>query len=367
MMRHIVYLVPYLANCGPVNVLHGIMRHLDMARFRATVVALMPSGQAAERERFAACGARVVELSCTNWRLQLQTANVASLLLRRFGLDGHVIFHAHGYYPTRLLSKMRGARTMTTMHNICDEDFRMSKGRLLGGYMAHRYKAALKRLTVCIAISDGMEKYYAQNCDGRFETVYNGVEAAKRPTASERAAARRELGIAADAKALLYPAAFLPRKNHKALIGSIKQLDEANIVMLFAGSGETERHCKALAKGDGRFRFLGFCPDMERLWQAADFMVSPSLSEGLPMAVLEALTRGLPCILSDIPPHREIMRHVFGDDNLLFPLQETGSLTRLLRKAMHEELNQDEIAVHAANYYSSETMADGYMRLYEEM
>lgn len=370
MMRHIVYLVPYLANTGPVNVLHGIVRHLDRTRFKATVVALMPTPQAVERERFVAVGAQVVELSYTNWQLQLHTKRIANEIQQRYAertADEKVIFHAHGYYPTRILSKMRGVLTMTTIHNICDEDFRMNKGWLLGGYMSRRYKSALGRLDLCVTISDVMLTYYAKSAKAHYATVYNGVKTVPLPSDSERLAARRALGIADNVKVLLYPAAFLHRKNHKFLIDTIKQYDEANIVVLFAGSGKNEEACRNITKGDSRFRFLGFCSDMEPLWLAADFMVSPSLSEGLPMAVIEALMHGLPCILSDIPPHKEILQHVFGSDRLLFSLHEAGALARLLHTVLHEEFSCKDIAARAAKCYSSATMADGYMRMYEQM
>lgn len=47
------------------------------------------------------------------------------------------------------------------------------------------------------------------------------------------------------------------------------------------------------------------------------------------MAVLEALMAGVPCLLSAIPPHREIMQQVFGDETLIFDETQRGALAEL--------------------------------------
>lgn len=366
-MKHIVYIIPYLVNCGPVNVLYGIVRHLDKTRFKATVVTLKPMSVVNERKKFEEAGTRILGLNYTNMQLQLNTAMIAKELSQRFGRDGNTIFHANGYYPTLILSKMKRAKTMNTIHNICDEEFKINRGRVFGGYMAWRYKKALRRLSLCVTISDAMKLHYVKDRRVRLSVVYNGTEMPTVVTKDEKEKARRELGVQPETRVLLYPAGFSPRKNQRFLIEAIRRSCIKDVVVLFAGSGDSEESCRTIAGEDKRFRFLGFRADMERLWRAADFMVSSSLSEGLPMAVLEALMCGLPCILSDIPPHREIMQRVFGNDSLLFSLQEANSFTRLLQAVLREEFNHKEIAARAAMYYSSETMANGYMRLYELM
>lgn len=214
-----------------------------------------------------------------------------------------------------------------------------------------------------------MQDFYA--CDPRLQlcTIPNGVPVPDAfPSAKHRAKARRELNIASGVHVLLYPASFNPRKNHATLINSLHK-SNGDFVVLMAGMGSTLDECRSLAADDARFRFLGYRMDMETPWAAADFMISPSLSEGLPLAVLEATVRGLPCLLSDIPPHAEIARNVFGADAdaLLFDLTSTDKLRQTVEANLGRTFDHDRIRARAIPLYGAQTMANGYMRLYEEL
>ena len=63
--------------------------------------------------------------------------------------------------------------------------------------------------------------------------------------------------------------------------------------------------------------------------QAADIFISTAVSEGLPNTVLEALSSGLPCILSDIGPHREIIEKNVGAGKL-FKLRDSVELSKIM-------------------------------------
>ena len=56
-----------------------------------------------------------------------------------------------------------------------------------------------------------------------------------------------------------------------------------------------------------KVKWLGFRKDVFSIMQSADLMIIPSWYEGTPNALLEALEIGLPCIVSDIPAHRDIL------------------------------------------------------------
>jgi len=369
----IVYLIPHLVKAGPVNVLYNTVCKLDRSRFDPVVVALMPP-PAKHTKRvcqqwFEAIGVEVVTLNFSNWRMQFDLQRIARELQRRFGGED-VIFHAHGYYPTLLVAKMRLARTMTTIHNICDEDFRLAKGRLMGGYMARCYKRALQRIGVSVAISDAVAACYVDIPNVTLRTVYNGVKVCKAATPSECADARRALALEPSARILLYPAGFSQRKNQQFLIKALQESGREDVVVIFAGVGGTERTCHAMTHGDSRFRFMGYQMDMERLWQAADMMVSSSRSEGFGLIVAEAALHGLPSLLSDIPPHREILEHIFPEEevnDLCFPLDNPAILVKKLRHLPTVQEDAATIISRASIHYSSQAMAEGYMHLYDEM
>lgn len=366
-MQTIVYLVPSLIKSGPINVLYNIVRHLDRDRFCPVIVALSDSSLSAKNVQadFEMLDIEVRNYNYSKWQCQLHTNDIARRLDNEFSGTG-IVMHAHGYYPTLILSYFRGRHTMTTIHNICGEDFRMEKGVLLGGYMTWRYKSALRRIQICVPISDYMSEYYGRDKRLDLYTVYNGVELPSSKCSANREDIRRQLGIDKETFVLFYPAAFTERKNHSYLIDEVLSLPDLNVLIVFAGSGITEDGCKKLAAGDNRIRFLGFQMNLEKFWMAADALVSPSISEGMPMAVLEAVVRGLPCLLSSIPPHIEIAKNVFGTNHWCFETNEKGVLGNMIAEAEKEKFKHEDIAAKAALHYGSEVMCRGYEQLYSQ-
>lgn len=361
----VVYLVPSLIKCGPINVVYNIVKNLDRKNFIPIIVALSEPayGKQDLKPEFEKLGLQVIAYAYQKWQLELHIRKIARSLQHRFA-GANVIFHAHGYYPTLLLSYMRNVLSVTTLHNRCGEDFRMSKGFLLGNYMTFTYLRALSLLCVRVAISQTMQNYY-QDRGIQTNMVYNGVTIPPVSTYEQRKEARYRLGVTNNAPVLLYPAVFSQRKNQLWLIKELKK-SQLKFTLLFAGQGSTEKACKTVVGNDDRFKFLGFQMNLEPLWTACDFLISASFSEGLPMAVLEALVRGVPCVLSDIPPHKEIMEHIH-DGGTCFSLQQEGALQQVLTQVLARIYDRESIREQAAATYSAQVMSQDYEKIYRQV
>lgn len=364
-MQTILYVVPSLSQCGPIKVLYNLVSHLDRSRFCPVIVALSDNRftYRSIQGDFENLDVEVHNYEYSKWQCQLHTGSIAKRIDKEFD-DASIVMHAHGYYPTVILSHLHSRHTMTTIHNICDEDFRMSKGRWLGGYMIWKYKMALRSIKTCVAISDYMREHYGKNRMLNLKTVYNGVEIPPKTRMEERKSTRQKLKIEPETFVLFYPAAFTIGKNHVYLIEEIRARPELPIIIFLAGAGCTETDCRRLAATDKRIRFLGFQMNLDDWWLAADALVSPSVSEGMPMAVLEAVVRGLPCLLSTIPPHLEIAQNVFGTKEWCFDTNRKGALGSLIAKAAKTKFEKENIAAQAALHYGAEVMCRGYEELY---
>lgn len=148
-----------------------------------------------------------------------------------------------------------------------------------------------------------------------------GVDTARfvPPDVGQRAQARAQLGLDADALVLVYAAEFSGRKNQKTLIEAMPHLPE-NTVLLLSGRGALLADCKALAERLGvqeRVRFPGFIRDMLPYYQAADLCVSASRIEGLPFNIMEAMACGLPVVASSVKGHEDLVEP--GVTGLLYP------------------------------------------------
>ncbi len=130
---------------------------------------------------------------------------------------------------------------------------------------------------------------------------YTGIDAA-RFTLGDKAAARRTLNLPLDVPILVSVGALIPRKGQDLVIRALSSLPQAHYVL--AGAGVARGAYQALARERGvaaRVRFLGPVAnaDLPRLYQAADVVVMPSVSEGLANAWVEALACGTPLVISD--------------------------------------------------------------------
>lgn len=112
-----------------------------------------------------------------------------------------------------------------------------------------------------------------------------------------------ELGIPKDATILLSVGEVNKNKNHHSVINALERLHNRNIYYVICGRGPLSDAHQALAKQLGvndQVVLTGYCNDVADFYMAADVFVFPSLREGLPVAVMEAMACGLPVICSPI-------------------------------------------------------------------
>jgi glycosyltransferase involved in cell wall biosynthesis len=124
---------------------------------------------------------------------------------------------------------------------------------------------------------------------------------------------RQQLGLAAEDEVIVNLGRHEYQKGQKYLLEAAATLSFAHprLILLMAGrqgnlTNELEKFKDHLGL-NGQVRFLGHRQDVAEILAAADLFVFPSLYEGLPGAVIEAMALGLPIVASDIPPVREVV------------------------------------------------------------
>ena len=146
------------------------------------------------------------------------------------------------------------------------------------------------------------------------------------PTTSERLEARRHLGL--DTQFVILTVGNCAEiKNHQLLLRGLNLCDDLDYVYLHAGdhSGATGAYEIELSRMLGlkeRVRFLGRVDDVCTVLHAADLFITPSLSEGLSIASVEALGCGVPLLLTDVPGLAEFRR--YGGDIRYVDLDATA-------------------------------------------
>lgn len=148
----------------------------------------------------------------------------------------------------------------------------------------------------------------------------------------DRATKRAELGIPQDAFVFITVGELIPRKNQELLIRAFSNANVTNAQLLICGSGREKEHLEQRMhelKIADKVHLLGFRQDIYELLKCSDAFVFPSKQEGLPVALMEAMAAGLPCIASRIRGNVDLL----PDSRYLFEASDESTLCQLLKDA----------------------------------
>ena len=169
------------------------------------------------------------------------------------------------------------------------------------------------RVPTLIAVSNGVREHMIGQgiAPQRLRLFPNHVDLNHfNPALFDKTRARREMGFVDETFVLACVASLTPRKGHAFLLRALVDLPE-NVELIIAGEGGEMATLKALAgelKLESRVRFAGFQSDVRPLLRAADAFVLPSLHEGMPISLLEAMAMNCPVVATRIAGVPEIVR-----------------------------------------------------------
>ena len=210
--------------------------------------------------------------------------------------------------------------------------------------LAHRllYRLAARWVNGFIAVSDEVRMAILEGIgpvEDKIAVICNSVDLRRYEQPVDRAAIRRQLGLPANARLMAVVATFKKQKGHCYLVEAarsvVPQFPDLHILLI--GDGELREALEAQTKAsglDGHIHFLGTRHDVPDLLGSSDYFVLPSLWEGLPMALVEAMATGLPVIATEVSGTKQVM--VSGETGLLVP---PGNVPRL-QEAMVELLSE---------------------------
>jgi glycosyltransferase involved in cell wall biosynthesis len=237
---------------------------------------------------------------------------------------------------------------------------------------------ALARFTdLSLAVSQGVKDYLVKEIGldpARVRVVVNGVDCAAIDAARPGAEVRLELGLP-EAVPVIGLVGRLDHwgKGHKELLAALAQLKERYPGhALIVGGGRREAEVKQLAANlglAGQVHFLGSRRDVPDLLQAMDTFVLPSYSEGLSLALLEAMAAARPVIATAVGGNPEIVQD--GVTGLLIPPRDPGALAgaleRLLADPAWVKVMGKNARGHVEANYSLERLGREINEVYEEL
>jgi alpha-maltose-1-phosphate synthase len=253
-------------------------------------------------------GVRFIHLcSLKNQNLEAIIHTFCGVLVAALHRPDIIHFHAIGPSVFSPLAKILGLRVVVTNHG--PDYLRQKWGKMarlilsLGESMGTRFADQI--IVISNGIKEMLEKKYGRK---DLRLIPNGVVIPKLFPPGEILA---RFGLK-PGKYILSACRFVPEKGLLDLIAAYQRLNEPEFKLVLAGGADhendTSRAVKAAALRDERIVLPGYLtgPPLAELFSNAGLFVLPSYHEGLPIALLEAMSYRLPLLVSDILPNKEV-------------------------------------------------------------
>lgn len=265
--------------------------------------------------------------------------------------------------------KLAGAVVVHTKHGENLEAAGMPR-RLLVRRIAARFADAFVAVSPMTAAAARKTRDVSER---KLRVIANGIDVHRFAGGPEaRAAARRELGIPDGARVIGTVGRVAPEKNQVILVRALAaDLGEALHLVVIGDGPETPALGRAVAEaGAGPFVHLpGARSDVHRLLPALDVFALPSLTEGLPLSILEAMAAGLPVVASSVGGLPDVVGE--GETGYLVPPGDAAALREKLVALARDPAAAAAMGARARALavarHSLEAVSDAYMQLYLQL
>jgi glycosyltransferase involved in cell wall biosynthesis len=367
-MQKILYIVSSLRRSGPTTQLYNIIKNLDTRKFDPYLVTLSPEHRDSNLSLYEKLNIHLYSLNLSRLKGFFAAKKRIIALLNEIKPD---IIHTQGIRGDILSSKLETTiPRVATIHNFPQFDYTMEYGWVIGRIMCLYHIKALKKMSICIGVSESVTENLKHLYNKiHTHTIRNGVDTDwyYPITTDEKDLLRKRLGLLCRVTLWISSGMLSNRKDPFFLIECWKKskmiADNHHLVLI--GNGELYDECKARCHGYNHIHIVGRVNNVVDYLKASDYVLSASRSEGLPYSILEAMACGLPALLSNIPPHIEILQLNSGSgfcyklgDEISF-MESFNNILKIDRADM-KKASLDIIL----NNLSDKIMSESYQQIY---
>ena len=293
--------------------------------------------------------------------LAAMTSSLSAALRAALGHYDVVHIHAEGPAAMCLIPKLARKRVIVTVHGL---DWARAKwGGFATKYIRFGERQAVRHADEIIVLSRGIQEYFRKTY-GR-ETVFipNGVNP---PTVRPVDEIARRWGLKKDGY-VLFLGRIVPEKGIGYLLEAWKGIHTDRKLVIAGGSSDTQAYMDQLrASAPENVIFTGFQQGavLEELFSNCYVYCLPSDLEGMPLSLLEAMSYGSCCLVSDIPECAEVA----GDRAVTFPKGDVPALREALQRLLDDEAAvqgyRAGVADYILNQYNWDRVVDKTLELY---
>lgn len=263
-------------------------------------------------------------------------------------LGRYDIVHIHAEGPAFFawLPKLFGKKVVVTIHGI---DWQREKWKNGFGskFIRQGERNAVKYADEIIVLSKGVQDYFQETYGRKTHFIPNGVN---RPAIKNAEIITEKYGLTKDSY-FLFLGRLVPEKGIRYLVEAFKQIKTDKKLVIAGGSSDTDEFAcklKELSKSDSRIIFTGFVQGeiLDELYSNAYVYTLPSDLEGMPLSLLEAMSYGNCCLVSDIPECTEVVEN----KAVIFKKSNVSELVRKLQENCDNSRKVRELKKVASNF-----------------
>lgn len=277
------------------------------------------------------------------------------------------IAHSYGIIPDYLTQKSckNVCTHVITLRNFPKEDIftRMNYLPALLAYNIH-INTLLKADNIVACSNTIRDKMKFRYPNINITSIQNGVdiEKFKKVNSEEKSKLREKYGISKDKIVFISTSSFIPRKRIEETIIAFNNAKLSNKHLLLLGVGTEYETLYNKYNSNKDIEFIGKTDKVLEYLQLSDVFISSSESEGLPNGVIEAISCGLPVILSNIPQHKEVLEEI----GCLEWLYKLGNIEELKKRIEKIQIGSKDYKIEESNL-TMKNMSQQYARYYQEI
>jgi glycosyltransferase involved in cell wall biosynthesis len=280
-----------------------------------------------------------------------------------FGGYGAIHYHAEGPCITLGIPRFFGIRTVATIHGL---DWQRAKwGGFASRMLKHGEKIAALKADEVIVLSQNVKEYFKATYGRDVHFIPNGITKPELRTAE---IIKEKYGLEKDGY-ILFLARLVPEKGLHYLLEAYNRLAPDKKLVIAGSNNHTAEYItdiERIAATNSNIILTGFVAgrELEELLSNAYIFVLPSDIEGMAITLLEAMSYGNCCLVSDIPENTEVV----GDKALSFRKGDSADLqeklTTLLAQPELVEEYRRGVSEYICEKYNWDEVVEQTMRLY---
>jgi len=358
----IAYLISYLPKQGPVQVIYDIVKNIDFSKFDVIVITLKNEEEYSLITQFKNLPIEIVQLEST---YKYQVFKLERQLRVVLKVNGIQILHSHctkSLFMSWLVCNV--VVKFHTVHIYPGLQLIATNGYFVGNIINYFTKQLIRKIDYPISCSESLKSSLFQKDKIFVDCIQNGVSPLSKPNIS-KFDLKKKLNLDPEVNYFISVGRFSREKNFLFLVEQFMRLNLKQYKLLILGDGPLFN--EVLSISDDSIILTGFRQNVSDYLFASDYYLSSSLTEGMPLSVLEAMSAGLPLVLSDIEPHIEILKKArtkkigltFKNNNQVDFEMIIESLLQMNYLYLCENVN-----FVYEEYFSAKKMSNEYQKLY---